>query len=249
MTTLTSRLNFKTLFGVGGWVAAVVLGALIAPKVYHRWVGALPSIQDERWASVLEAQRFSIASSHWADPRPLHVFAGDSHIANGNWYDLYRGAIAIRNMGLSGATIGDTEVLIQALPDRNLESIVLMCGVNDLGRGTAPDECLAAYSKLLIAVKRLNPKRIYVLSVLPMRSSAVERRNAEINRNVATLNTGLAELSSRLNAIYVDLVGAVAGPGGSMSESLTYDGLHLNPAGYERLARQFASVLTKQPTP
>lgn len=249
MTTLISRLNFRTLFGLSGWVAAIVMGASIAPKVYRRWVGALPSIQEKRWASVLEAKRLSIASSNWADPRPLHVFAGDSHIANGSWYDLFRGAIAIRNVGLSEATIGDTEVLIQALPDRNLESVVLMCGVNDLGRDTPPDQCLAAYSRLLTTVKRLNPKRIYVLSVLPVRSSAVERRNAEINRNIAALNAGLIDLSSRLNAIYVDLVGAVAGPGGSLSESLTYDGLHLNPSGYENLARQFASVLMKQATP
>jgi len=119
-----------------------------------------------------------------------------------------------------------------------------MCGVNNLSAGEAPDDCLRKYQALLERVRaELSPQFVMVLSVMPVRESAVDARCRDLNRRIREFNAGLPAMCDRNGARFQEVGAAVAAGSGGLASELTFDGLHLNPAGYQRLAAAVAPGL------
>ena len=225
------------LFCLAGWGLAVMLGLLISPRLYHRLILRFPLVQQKEWDQVVADRKASIAAVPWRDSRPLNVFAGDSHIEMGNWYELLGGAFAVRNCGLSGATIQDVTTLIKAVPDRSPETVVLMCGINNLTRNDPVERCISDYEQLLAAVHALNARKVVVLSVMPVRQSPVDLRNRKLDRKVLlAFNERLKALCAAHNAVFVNVSDAVGDGASGLDPGLTIDGLHLNNRGYKKIA-------------
>ncbi|MGD1017994.1 MAG: GDSL-type esterase/lipase family protein [Verrucomicrobiia bacterium] len=196
---------------------------------------------------MVESKKARIGAVTWKDSRPLHILAGDSHIEMGDWYELFDGSCAVRNCGLSGATIQDVTVLVSAVPDRNPESVVLMCGINNLGRHDSVQTCASDYEKLLVTTRSaLKPQKIIVLSVMPVRQSPVDINSRKLNDEVLALNERLRELCRLHNAVFVNVSAAVMNASGGLSDELTSDGLHLNQEGYRRIAPVVQNYLAKE---
>jgi lysophospholipase L1-like esterase len=230
------RVRARWLLGLAGWILAAVLGVLILPRVYHRLILRVPAVRQDHWNQVVADRQAALAAAPWKDARPLNILAGDSHIELGNWYDLFEGACAVRNCGLSGATIRDVTRLVAAVPDRHPDTLVLMCGINDLGRKTPVDQCVADYEKLLAAAGALNPRRLIVASVMPVRQTPVDLRARELNREVTAFNERLEKLCGTHRAVFLDVNPAVTNASGGLADDCTVDGLHLNGRGYLRIA-------------
>lgn len=226
-----------------GWLLALLLGFWAAPRIYHRLILHLPGIQLQNWTAVLAAKEKEV-SSPWRDPRPLIVFAGDSEIEFGNWYDLFGGNWAVRNCGLARAKIADVTRLVAAIGPPHPQVVVLMCGINNLGHRDSRAACVQDYAALLAGVNsQLQPKAILVLSVMPVRESAIDRQVHEFNLNIARFNAELADCCLQHRALFLNVTPAVAGANGGLADDLTPDGLHLNPEGYRRLAQAMAPQL------
>ena len=224
------------VFCLAGWCLAGILACFILPRLYHRLIAKLPSTQRSNWNQVLESRKAELAAP-WKDSRPLNIFAGDSHIEFGNWYELFGGACAVRNCGLACATIQDVTGLVTAVPDRNPETVVLMCGNNNIARKDSVQFCADNYEKLLLATRTfLKPRKIIVLSVMPVRQSPADPNGREMNVRLFALNEHLKELCQLHNAVFVNVNDAVADAGGGLSDELTDDGLHLNKKGYKKIA-------------
>jgi lysophospholipase L1-like esterase len=83
-------------------------------------------------------------------------------------------------------------------------------------------------------VKRVSPgTRIYLQSTLPVNREI--RDTGRDNGRVAQLNALLAELAARDDRVeWIDVGRALADPDGNLDSAYTYDGVHLNGAGYAR---------------
>lgn len=230
-------------FGGAGWLLAAVLACWAAPRIYHHLIIARPAAQRENWNQTLAEKKRALAAP-WQDARPLIILAGDSHIEFGDWYDLLGGASAVRNCGLARAKIADITQLVLAIGDHRPKMVVLMCGINNLGAGGNPATCLGDYEALLATVRsHLQPETILVLSVMPVRTSAVDRASRQLNAAVNQFNSSLAACCRREQVEFLDVNSAVTGANGGLAAALTVDGLHLNAQGYRRLAGIIAPQL------
>jgi lysophospholipase L1-like esterase len=247
---LPPRLDFPgaSWFWLAGWILAVMLAIGITPHLVHRLMVKMPPLQRAEWNRVMEQKKAQLAAGRWADSRPLHLLFGDSEIELGRWYDLFGGRFAVRNCGLSRATIKDVTELVKALPDEQPESVILMCGINNLFR-IGPADCIGDYEQLLEQTRRrLQPRKILVLSVMPVRESPRDRSSARTNERVRAFNVLLQELCRQQHAHFVNVNEAVADAQGALAGSLTMDGLHLNDAGYQKVASVIRRELEPPPS-
>ena len=225
----------KWLCGAG-WLLAALLSVWAAPRIYHRLISPRPDIQKENWNQKL-AEKKQELSTPWRDQRPLIILAGDSQVEFGDLYDLFAGGWAVRNCGLAGAKIADVTQLVSAIGDRHPRLVLLMCGINNLGARESREACLRDYEVLLETIRsQLQPEAILVLSVMPVRESAVDRASRQINQNVKLFNTELAARCRERRVDFLNVDSAVADNAGGLAAGLTTDGLHLNAEGYRRLA-------------
>jgi lysophospholipase L1-like esterase len=245
MAEFVMKLLIGKLWSYTGWFLAACLACLVLPRVYNRVFLNLPSFQQEQWIRIM-AQKHSELASPWHDTRPLILIAGDSQIELGDWYELFGGAFAIRNSGLSRAKIEDVVSLISGVGDPSPKMVVLMCGVNNLGAKVPVSECLAKYEQLLSRVNVLaHPQHLLVLSVMPVRETSPDRSSHEFNRQISVFNGELATLCQRYNAEFVDVNPAVMDSRGGLAAELTIDGLHLNREGYKKIAEILAPKLAE----
>lgn len=233
----------------GGWLVALILVGWTAPRIYERLIFHWPAARQQEWRQTLAGKQKQL-SAPWRDPRPLILFVGDSEIERGNWYDLFQGNWAVRNSGLSRAKIKDVTQLAAALGDRHAQGVVLMCGVNSVGGETLAD-CLQDYAALIHTVRsQLEPKFILVLSVMPVRESAVDREAHRFNATIAAFNGQLAAYCRQQPRVtFLDVNPAVQDARGGLADDLTVDGLHLNEQGYQQLAQVIAPRLVLLASP
>ena len=237
------RLSLRGWLCCSGWLLAILLAGAVLPRLYHRLWLTFPSVQNENWTLALDEKKREFAV-RWGDVRPLTIMAGDSQVEQGDWYGLFGGSIAIRNCGLSRAKIGDVTNLISAINDRNPEKIVLQCGVNNLCGGDPVESCIKDYEQLISTSRALlHPRKIIVLSVMPVRESRFDQASRQVNRQIMAFNQKLENTCGRQQAQFVDISRAVAANQGGLSARLTSDGLHLNHEGYQRIAALLVPVL------
>ena len=197
----------------------------------------LPGIEAFEWKRIVNEKCRVLGSVRWRDSRPLTLIVGDSHVEIADWYNLYQGAHAVRNCGLSRAKIADVARIVSSISEREPAALILLCGINDIGSERTLDQCVADYTALLaVARKVLHPKRIVAVSVFPVSSSFMNSHLRDMNSRAVGLNTALRAVCNREGAEFLDVVGALGDANGGLAAELTADGLHLNAAGYSKLA-------------
>lgn len=247
----TLRLYFAGLckppWSVLGWIFAIAFAGVIVAFISRRFFFPTHHEQHTSWAETLAKRKEHIASTPWNESRPLHVFLGDSHVEFGQWYDSCAGKHAIRNCGLSMAKISDVTELITTVPDRDLESVLLLCGINNLAGGAPIESSIRDYENLLVATqKRLRPNRLFVISVFPVRALEGKMRSRAINQQVLLFNRSLSNMCSRYNATFIDLIPNIAEGSHQLRKEFTDDGLHLNAAGYRAVSAQVCKAIGSQ---
>jgi hypothetical protein len=197
------------------------------------------------WQRTFNRHKALIAASPWAGARPLYILIGDSHIEAGKWETLCPGPYGLRNCGLGGSKFEHVQEIVGIIPDQNVEGVLLMCGINNIGRGESADSTFNKFTSLLPAIReKLHPKRIVVASVMPIH--AADEKSRKINAVIADFNSRVKGLCATSNAPFVDVSPLVAKPDGGLSEKLTSDGLHLNDQGYRAIASSLCQSLTQK---
>ena len=165
------------------------------------------------------------------------VFAGDS-ITEFFALKKYLGRdFPLVNRGIAGTdSVWLLDHLKEQVLDLELSKLVIMIGINDIGRGYPIQDIVNRISDIVMAVRQESLfTEIYLLSVLPVserpeHSSKVKIRN---NATVRELNQQLAVLPG---VTYVDLYDYLTDAQGQLNDTYTTDGLHLSPQGYQVLA-------------
>lgn len=152
------------------------------------------------------------------------VFLGDSQIKRFNVYEFFPNSPVI-NRGLdSDTTVGILERLDRNLQNLIIQKLFLLVGYNDL-QYRDNDEILA---NIRLIVKRIQAKKIYIHSLLP-----VDAAKTEINSRIVHFNEGLKKLCSDMDIAYIDLHKHFLDEKGGLSRKYSLDGAHLNGAGYQ----------------
>ncbi|MDO4945277.1 MAG: GDSL-type esterase/lipase family protein, partial [Ruminococcus sp.] len=179
----------------------------------------------------------------WDRPDEGIAFIGDSivqnplvdsaHLNNIDWNGIL-GREDCVNYGIGGQTTKECSARIDELAKKNYDKVVMLCGINDIGRGFTNDEIIANYETMFAALKATNPDiEIFVISVLP--TTPVFYTGAQ--DLIVALDADLKALTERNdNVTYVDCYSAFVGEDGYCKEGITFDGLHPNLDGYALIA-------------
>lgn len=171
------------------------------------------------------------------------MFVGNSITEGGNWKMLLQDSTVI-NRGIGGdITFG----LLRRLDDiikRKPSTVFLMIGINDISKNIPDAVILENIFTIVSRMKSALPKtKLMVQSILPTNNSFKTEIPQHYNKDdhVLTINAQLSRYSERFGYTYVDLFKHFQDSNGMLDVRYTYDGLHLNNAGYEH----WVSILKK----
>ena len=146
-------------------------------------------------------------------------------------------ALPIFNRGIAGT---DSVWLLEHLKEQVLDlepsKLVLLIGINDIGRGYPIRDIVTRISDIIMTVRQESLfTEVYLLSVFPVSEESQYASKVKIRNNttVRELNQQLAVLPG---VTYVDLFDYLTDDMGQLNDNYTTDGLHLSPQGYQVLA-------------
>lgn len=161
------------------------------------------------------------------------VFVGNSLTEGGKWQEILQNKNII-NRGISGdVTYGILARLDEVLAAKPAK-IFLLCGVNDMKRGTPNEVILNNIKRMVAIIKNKSPKtKLYIQSLLPVNEAMLPETYAKVkNSKINDLNQKLEALCKQTKVSYVNLHPALADDKGNLKKELSIDGLHLRQASY-----------------
>src|SRR5260221_7678444 len=164
------------------------------------------------------ARQFVIRSTLDRFPDPI-VILGDS-IVEGSTLPRSLCGHAIINAGIGGAsTTSDLgTMLAESLGGKRAALIVVSLGTNDAALSRSKQTFRTNYTSLLKQISTLAPRRV-VMAIPPVDDQAA------VSATINDFNSILPDIAKEAGATFAALP-AMPGPH-------TFDGLHLNAAGYE----------------
>lgn len=165
------------------------------------------------------------------------IFLGNSITAGTDWAELLQEPNA-KNRGISGdITFGVLERLNEVTEGKPAKVFILI-GINDLGRKIPDNVIFHNYEQIVQRIKTESPStKIYFQSVLPTNDSFPAKNQFHKQGNIQFLNNGLKQLAAKEKFTFIDLHSRFLDNAGQLDARFTYDGLHLNPAGYLHWAK------------
>lgn len=123
---------------------------------------------------------------------------------------------------------GEKITLLQDMANKNIETVYIMLGVNELG-WSYPQVFKTKYGELIDEIRKIKPNcKIYVQSIIPMTKSKNETDRIFNNKNVNTFNNLIQELAKEKNVTYLDVKSALVDANGYLPEEASSDGVHVD---------------------
>ena len=163
--------------------------------------------------------------------RKTFLFIGDSLTEWGKW-DVLFPEYTIINQGVAGDKTFNILNRKSEYITMNPDKVLFMAGINDLGDSRPISSILETYTELMeLMVTNWEAHKIILLSVLPVDYKSFTHTSAN-KENIYKLNQGIASLAKEFGIVYHDMHQAFCDAKGNLNPRYTYDGLHLNNAGY-----------------
>jgi len=164
------------------------------------------------------------------------IFLGNSITAGADWNELL-GLPQARNRGISGdITYGVVERLDEVTAGKPAKVFVLI-GINDMARNIPDSVILSNYEKIIHRIRKESPTtRIYFNTLLPVNNSFPDKNHFNKDEHIAALNAGLRKIAAREKITLIDIHDHFLDKDKKLDKQYTYDGLHLNAAGYTHWA-------------
>ncbi|MDB9311623.1 GDSL-type esterase/lipase family protein [Spirulina sp. CS-785/01] len=191
---------------------------------YEQWKEAREQPSYEQWKRLLKYEALAIARGQGQNQ--LNLFVGDSLSA---WFPSQafpKGSFWL-NQSISGENTQQLRQRLHLFAETRPQTIYVMVGINDLRQGVRDETIVQNYLAIAQQLKQQHPQaKIVLQSLLPTRQPTLNRR---INR----LNHALSKIAERENLLYLNLHAFFVDDEGQLKSSLTTDGIHLTPEGYE----------------
>lgn len=140
--------------------------------------------------------------------------------------------------GISGQTT--PQMLVRFRPDvidLKPAVVVILAGINDIAGNTGPMTLTETFGNIvsMAQLARANNIRVVISSVLPAYDFPW-RPGMQPAQKVIELNAMLNAYATKNNMVYLDYFTAMKDDRNGLPSSLSYDGVHPNPAGYKIMA-------------
>lgn len=189
------------------------------------------------------------SDGRWLKPDGGIAFIGDSICQNplylfGDWNALLGRSDCV-NYGIGGQTSEHCVRRIEELCGRGYEQVVIICGINELGRSDYETGIVANDASMIETLKADNPDiQAVLVSVLPTTEAFYYGMQGRIVRLNEALEAFAAETE---NVTFVNCYDDFVDPErGYARPELLSDGLHPNEEGYAIMAQRLAEVLVPE---
>lgn len=161
------------------------------------------------------------------------VFLGNS-ITDGGEFSELLGMPNIKNRGISSDVIPGVEKRLEQVTKGKPAKIFLLIGINDVSHGLSVATLAQRYESLVNQIRRQSSDtKLYVQSVMPINNGFKRYKGlAGKERIIREFNKKIQSIAESNGATYIDLTPFLADKAGNLKSGYTYDGLHLNGAGY-----------------
>lgn len=177
----------------------------------------------------------------WLASRPAgerrEVFIGDSLTEIWGLADPAFFANGRVNRGISSQTTGQMLLRFDSDVLSLKPSVVhIWGGINDIAGNNGPETIAEIEGNIaaMATLARAAGIRVVIGAITPAKAFPWKPGIAPSSA-ITALNAWLAEYASQTGAQFVDYYRLLAGPGGALPKSLTFDGVHLTLAGYRRI--------------
>ena len=166
------------------------------------------------------------------------AFIGDSRTQG---FIMYNGLKSVQDYSYIGLMVdtavtkkvvktsnGQKITLLEDMANRNIKSVYIMLGVNELG-WVYPQVFKKKYEDLIDEIKKIKPNcKIYVQSIIPMTKTKSDTDKVFNNSNVAKFNKLIQEVAKEKNVTYLDVKSALVDGNGNLPEEASTDGIHVD---------------------
>jgi len=161
------------------------------------------------------------------------VFLGNSITERVSWAELFHSGKII-NRGIGGDICWGLYDRLDEVLSSKPRKIFLLIGINDIGRGISQKLILEKYEAIIKKVKHDSPRtRLFIESVLPINEDIIWYDYMKGKGHlIPLLNKGIKSLACKYDLPFVDLYTPFCDENNKLKTELTYDGLHLEGAGY-----------------
>ena len=168
------------------------------------------------------------------------VMLGNSHTYNANWNEL----LNRRNIANRGIVGDITTGYLQRLGyvyGMNPKICFIEGGVNDVYANYSAGQIFDNYVNIIDTIRSFDiipviQSTMFVAKAWP--------NSSEKNLEIKKLNALLSEYASKQSIIFLD-INSLVSANGFLTDSLTYDGIHLNANGYSFWVPEVEKVLLK----
>ncbi|EGL88056.1 GDSL-like protein [Streptococcus oralis SK255] len=179
---------------------------------------------------------------------PDVIFIGDSIVEYYPLQELFGTAKTIVNRGIRGYQTG---LLLDNL-DAHLygdavDQIVLLIGINDIGKDIPMNEALDNLEGVIQSINRDYPlSQIKLVSILPVNEGEEYKQTVYIrtNEKIREWNQAYEALASAYMQVdFLPIYDSLTDSEGQLKSAYTTDGLHLSVAGYQALSDTLKTYL------
>ena len=163
------------------------------------------------------------------------LFLGDNITEGGNWRKLLKDSTII-NRGISGDNTFGVLHRLEEIAKRKPSRIFLLIGVNDLSKNIPNEVIIENIFAIVGKIRSASPKtRIFLQSLLPLNPAVKDfPTNLAKQENILEINGQLKKYGVIFKFTYIDIYSLFLDKQNALDARFTYDGLHLNAAGYLR---------------
>lgn len=162
------------------------------------------------------------------------VFLGNSITFWGDWNELLNSKY-IKNRGIPGdisfGVLDRLDEVIKGQPRK----IFILIGINDIAHNIPDSIVLQNYRRIIYAIRNGSPRtKIFFQSILPVNPSFGKLKAHYKKDHIKNINAGLKKITEEENVGFIDLYFAFADAEDNLPKNLSFDGVHLTKAGYDR---------------
>jgi lysophospholipase L1-like esterase len=163
------------------------------------------------------------------------VFLGNSITERAPLKDLFPGFQVI-NRGIGGDIVWGVSDRLDAILKGQPVMILLLIGINDVGRGIPVELIAARYEQVIGQIRSQSPStRLVLQTVIPINEKIMQYAYMKGKTpNIEALNKEIIRLGREYELTVVPLFEKFKDGEGFLPEELTLDGIHLSSKGYEK---------------